>query len=252
MLAFSTTFAIPFFLFALVPQLLTQLPKSGSWLNSVKVVMGFLEIAAAMKFLSNADLILHWGIFTREVVLAVWFATGVLIFLYLLGKFQTTHDTIVPALSATRVFLSLFFLAGSVWLGTGLFGRPMGEIEAFLPPPISARTDVATKSDADKKSSELTWIVNDYSSALAQAKEENKPMFIDFTGYTCTNCRWMEANMFPRPEVGACSALYGRRGRTLRTVSEDAARTIRNRCSAILRNCFRRQCDTKNFSGPDA
>ena len=201
MLAFSTTFATPFFLFALVPQLLTQLPKSGSWLNSVKVVMGFMEIAAAMKFLSNADLIWHWGIFTREVVLAVWVATGTLIFLYILGKFQTTHDTVVPSLSATRVFLALVFLAGSVWLGTGLFGRPMGEIEAFLPPSNSGATDAAEKSDAGRRSSELTWIVNDYSSALARAKAENKPLFIDFTGYTCTNCRWMEANIFPRPEV---------------------------------------------------
>jgi thiol:disulfide interchange protein DsbD len=201
MLCFSTIFAIPFFIFALMPQLLTQLPKSGGWLNSVKVVMGFLEIAAAMKFLSNTDLIWHWGIFTRQVVLAVWVAIGILIFLYILGKFQTAHDAIVPNLSAARVLLALVFLAGSVWLGTGLFGRPLGDIEAFLPPAVSQAA--ADKGTADSASAQLTWILNDYPAALAQAKQENKPLFIDFTGYTCTNCRWMEANMFPQPEIKA-------------------------------------------------
>ncbi len=204
MLAFSTVFAIPFFVFALAPQLLSQLPKSGSWLNSVKVVMGFLEIAAAMKFLSNADMIWGWGIFTRQIVLAVWVAIGLLTVLYLLGKFQMSHDAPLQNVSALRAICAIVFLSISVWLTTGLFGHPLGEIESFLPPPpeTAASGTVATNSaSGGQQPAELTWILNDYNAALAQAKAQNKPIFIDFTGYTCTNCRWMEANIFPRKEV---------------------------------------------------
>ncbi len=202
MLAFSTVFSIPFFFFALMPQMMSQLPKSGGWLNSVKVVMGFLEIAAAMKFLSNADLIWHWGIFTRQVVLAIWVSIGLLIVLYLLGKYQLPHDSPVQTVSAVRVTAAIFFLAMAVWMGTGLFGHPMGDLEAFLPPPSSGSVS-SMNHTATTASSQLTWILNDYPAALAAARRENKRMFIDFTGYTCTNCRWMEANMFPRPEVNA-------------------------------------------------
>ncbi len=200
MLAFSTVFAMPFFVLALAPQLLSQLPRSGGWLNSVKVIMGFLEIAAAMKFLSNADLIWHWGIFSREVVLAVWVAIGILAVLYLLGKFQMPHDSPVQSVAAPRMLAAIFFLSVAIWLGTGLFGRSLGEIESFLPPP----SDIGQGSSAGNSSgqpAEMSWILNDYPAALAAAKQQNKPIFIDFTGYTCTNCRWMEANMFSRPEV---------------------------------------------------
>ena len=202
MLAFSTVFALPFFVLALAPQLLAQLPRSGGWLNSVKVVMGFLEIAAAMKFLSNADLIWHWGIFSREVVLAVWVAIGILSVLYLLGKFQMAHDSPVASVTALRILAAIFFLSISIWLGTGLFGRPLGEIESFLPPPSDIGTNAATgNSSSGREPAEMSWILNDYPAALTAAKLQNKPIFIDFTGYTCTNCRWMEANMFSRPEV---------------------------------------------------
>jgi thiol:disulfide interchange protein len=201
MLAFSTVFALPFFVLALAPQLMAQLPRSGGWLNSVKVVMGFLEIAAAMKFLSNADLIWHWGIFSREVVLAIWVAIGILSVLYLLGKFQMPHDSPVASVTALRVLAAIFFLSISIWLGTGLFGRPLGEIESFLPPPSDIGTNGATAVSSSREPAEMSWILNDYPAALAQAKLQNKPIFIDFTGYTCTNCRWMEANMFSRPEV---------------------------------------------------
>jgi thiol:disulfide interchange protein len=200
MLAFSTVFALPFFVLALAPQLMAQLPRSGGWLNSVKVVMGFLEIAAAMKFLSNADLIWHWGIFSREVVLAIWVAIGILSVLYLLGKFQMPHDSPVASVTALRVLAAILFLSISIWLGTGLFGRPLGEIESFLPPPSDIETNGATAARS-REPAEMSWILNDYPTALAQAKLQNKPIFIDFTGYTCTNCRWMEANMFSRPEV---------------------------------------------------
>lgn len=202
MLAFSTVFAMPFFVLALAPQLLSQLPRSGGWLNSVKVVMGFLEIAAAMKFLSNADLIWHWSIFSREVVLAVWVAIGVLTVLYLLGKFQMPHDSPVQSVAAPRMLAAIFFLSVSIWLGTGLFGRSLGEIESFLPPPSDiGQGSSAGTSSASGQPAEMSWILNDYPAAVAAAKQQNKPIFIDFTGYTCTNCRWMEANMFSRPEV---------------------------------------------------
>ena len=202
MLAFSTIFALPFFVLALAPQLLSQLPRSGGWLNSVKVVMGFLEIAAAMKFLSNADLIWHWGIFSREVVLAVWVAVGILAVLYLLGKFQMPHDSPVQSIAAPRMLAAIFFLSVSIWLGTGLFGRPLGEIESFLPPPSDIEAGSSPgSSKGGSQPAEMSWILNDYPAALAAAKQQGKPIFIDFTGYTCTNCRWMEANMFSRPEV---------------------------------------------------
>jgi thiol:disulfide interchange protein len=203
MLAFSTVFAIPFFLLALAPQLMSQLPKAGGWMNSVKVVMGFLEIAAAMKFLSNADLVWHWGIFTRQVVLAVWVGIGVLTVLYVLGYFRMAHDSPIESVSATRMTVTLVFLVITIWLVPGLFGRQLGELESFLPPEFSSSVSPPAASPASYANlqHEADWILNDYDGALQKAKQENKLLFVDFTGYTCTNCRWMEANMFPRPEV---------------------------------------------------
>ncbi|MCC7496141.1 MAG: thioredoxin family protein [Bryobacterales bacterium] len=197
MLVFSSIFALPFFVLALLPQLLSQLPKSGGWLNSVKVVMGFLEIAAAMKFLSNADLIWRWSIFTRQVVLAVWVAIGILTVAYLLGKFQMAHDSPVTSIGAVRISFAIGFLAITVWLTTGLFGHALGEIDSFLPP-----APVETASAAGSTPGEgPDWMLNDYSGALKRAQSERKPLLVDFTGYTCTNCRWMEVNMFSRPQV---------------------------------------------------
>lgn len=195
MLAFSTVFALPFFFLSLMPQLMSQMPKAGGWLNSVKVVMGFLEIAAAMKFLSNADLVWGWGIFTREVVLATWVAVAVLLTIYLLGKFRMLNDSPVERIGAVRVMSALVCLAIGFYLLTGLFGRRLGELESFLPPATEGSIASGTASG------ELAWITNDYEGALAEARRENKLVLIDFTGYTCTNCRWMEANMFPKDEV---------------------------------------------------
>jgi thiol:disulfide interchange protein len=199
MLAFSFVFALPFFFLAWMPQYLARLPKSGGWLNSVKVVMGFLEVAAAMKFLSNADLVWRWNIFTREVCLAVWVAIGVLTTLYLLGQFKLTHDSPVERLGALRLTWTMLCLAMTFYLLTGLSGRQLGEIESFLPPETAKGSQMnGTSHDA---TGELSWLLNDYEGALAKAKQEQKRVFIDFTGYTCTNCRWMEANMLSRPEV---------------------------------------------------
>lgn len=195
MSGFSFVFALPFFLLALVPQLMTQLPRAGGWMNSVKVVMGFLEIAAAMKFLSNADLVWHWNIFTRTTVLCIWTGCLLMIVAYLLGWFRLDHDSEVGAVSGTRVVFSLLFLTGAIWLANGLAGHRLGDIDAFLPPAEvdSARTQVA--------SVETPWIMNDLASGLAQAKSTGKPVFIDFTGYTCTNCRWMESNVLSKPAI---------------------------------------------------
>ena len=200
MFAFSTIFALPFFILALMPQLAAQLPKSGAWMNSLKVVMGFLEIAAAMKFLSNADLIWHWGIFTRDSVLVIWIVIAILIAVYLVGKLRMWHEMSVQKITSIRVVLAACFLAIALWLGTGLLGRPLGEIESFLP-PMSRATSSRAYSSGNPESATLEWISNDYQKGLAQAKQEHKLVFINFTGYTCTNCRWMEANMFSRPEV---------------------------------------------------
>ena len=199
MLAFSTVFALPFFVLALAPQLISQLPRAGGWMNSVKVAMGFLEVAAAMKFISNVDLVWKWGIFTRDVVLAVWIAVGVVLAVYLLGKIQLSHDSKPERLGAFRMFSAVVALAVSFYLLTGLFGAKMGELESFLPPDLNN----STSRFFGKGEAELKWIENDYPAALAKAKAENKRVFIDFTGYTCTNCRWMEANVFPKKEVEA-------------------------------------------------
>jgi thiol:disulfide interchange protein DsbD len=166
-------------------------------MNSVKVAMGFLEVAASMKFLSNVDLVWKWGIFTRDVVLAVWIAIGVILAFYLLGKFQLAHDSKPERIGAFRLLSAVVSLAISFYLLTGLFGAKLGELESFLPPDLSNSSSRLISGGKN----EPMWIVNDFEAGLAKAKAENKRMFIDFTGYTCTNCRWMEANIFPKKEV---------------------------------------------------
>jgi thiol:disulfide interchange protein len=190
LLAYSATFALPFVALAMAPQLVSHLPRSGPWLARVKVVMGFLEVAAAMKFLSNVDLVWSWGIFTRGVVLVAWIVIAAALAVYLVGRPSTWLGAGRPG--PGRLIAGLATVAFAVWLGTGVAGRRLGELEAFLPP--------ATVHAA---SGELAWITNDLDAAIAQARGSKRLVFIDFTGYTCTNCRWMEANMFPRPEVRA-------------------------------------------------
>jgi thiol:disulfide interchange protein DsbD len=190
LLTFSGVFALPFVILALVPEALTRLPRSGEWMVTLKGVLAFLELAAAMKFLSNADLVMGWGIFTRNVVLASWVALGLGLIAYLLGlrigrgAMPARRHWIPSAITALVI----------AWLATGLAGRRLGELEPFLPPAGANAGGVAN-------SGELAWMLDDYDGALAKARTENKLVLIDFTGYTCTNCRWMEANMFPRAEV---------------------------------------------------
>ena len=198
LLAYSATFALPFVALAMAPQLVSHLPRSGPWLARVKVVMGFLEIAAAMKFLSNADLVWSWGIFTRAVVLIAWIVIAAALAVYLAWPSAGLRPARRPG--PGRLLASLATIAFAVWLGMGVAGRRLGELEAFLPPFDYAQDRPATVHAA---SGELTWITNDLDAAIAQAQASKRLVFIDFTGYTCTNCRWMEANMFPRPEVRA-------------------------------------------------
>ncbi len=200
MLAFSSVFALPFFVLALAPQLVSTLPRAGGWMNSIKVAMGFLEIAAAMKFISNVDLIWKWGIFTRPFVLAIWIAIGVILAIYLLGKFQLPHDSKPERIGAVRVMSAILSLAISFYLLTGLFGARLGELESFLPPETETSSSFFNKS-SNEKTFDWKEFENNYEGALAKAKAENKKVFIDFTGYTCTNCRWMEANIFPKKEI---------------------------------------------------
>ena len=196
MVTFSTAFASPFFLLALFPQYLSKLPQSGSWLNSVKVIMGFLELGAAMKFISNADLVWQWGIFTKQIVLAVWVILSLMMGLYLLGKIKFPHDSDLDFIRVPRLMLSIFFISFGLYLSGGLFGRPIhGLIDSYLPPKIGQ----LDRNDGTNKE-HFAWI-DDFNEGLIQANKVNKPMFIDFTGYTCTNCRWMETNVFVDSEV---------------------------------------------------
>ncbi|MCC6243632.1 MAG: thioredoxin family protein [Gemmatimonadaceae bacterium] len=194
LVVFSGVFALPFFLLALMPSAVARLPRSGEWMNTVKVMMGFVELATAMKFLANADMVWQWGVVTRTVVLVVWTMTALAAAMYLLGwwpggRARTTRSFVPVAFAAVSVL-------GAVWLARGLRGARLGELESFLPPPEGAVT-----SGTASVAGELSWLVNDYNGALVRAQAEGKPVLIDFTGYTCTNCRWMEANMFPRPEI---------------------------------------------------
>ena len=192
MLSFSTAFAFPFFFLALFPQYLSKLPKSGGWLNSVKVIMGFLELAAAFKFLSNTDLVMEWGIFTRDSVLAIWSFIFIIMSLYILGKISMPLDSKISKISFRRIALSslAFFFGIYLWLGFSNSIKIHGLIESYLPPPVLIEQD----------NKEEKWLLN-LDDAYEIAIKENKPIFIDFTGYTCTNCRWMEINIFPLPEV---------------------------------------------------
>ncbi|MCX8036723.1 MAG: protein-disulfide reductase DsbD family protein [Candidatus Sumerlaeia bacterium] len=196
MLAFSVAFALPFFVLALFPQWLARMPKSGTWLNAVKVVMGFLVLAVAVKFISNADAVWQWGLLTREAVLAAWTAMALFAAVYLLGAIRLPHDSPVEHLGVGRMLLAMAFAALALYLAAGLFGgRIAGTLDAFLP-----AADTAVSPTISAGTPALPWIEN-YSDALARAKAENKPVFVDFTGITCTNCKWMERNIFVHPEV---------------------------------------------------
>jgi len=191
---FSCVFALPFLVLALVPRALTRLPRSGAWMVALKGTLAFLELGAALKFLSNADLVSGWGVFTRGVVLAVWAALALLLAGYLSGVRVGVRGL---TFSRTRYWVgAAVAVVAGVFFASGIGGRRLGEAEAFLPPAGSGASGIV-------RSRELIWRIDDYEGALAEARATGRPVLIDFTGYTCTNCRWMEANMFPREDVRA-------------------------------------------------
>ncbi len=192
MTSFGFALALPFGLFAFFPKLMYALPKSGGWLNTVKVVLGFLELIFAVKFLSNADLVGQWGLLKREVFLGLWALLGAAMFLYLIGKIKFPHDSPVGKLAPVRAGAALLAL---LFTGYSSYGIPGNDLSLFsgFPPPKSYSWF--------QPPLEIEPIKNNYEAALARARAENKPLMIDFTGYTCVNCRKMEENVWPVPEV---------------------------------------------------
>lgn len=206
MLAFSTAFALPFFLLALFPSALAKLPKSGSWLSTTKAFMGFIEIAAALKFLSNTDLVFQLGILTRPVFLAIWAATFLLAGLYLLGWIRLGHESDSAKLGWLRRGFGVATIAIAGYCLAGIQGRPLGELSSFLPPqpyPFKSKEGGQPTMVAGA----ISWIES-FEEAKKAAQAQSRPIFLNFTGVTCTNCRWMEDNMFTRPEIRAAMDQY--------------------------------------------
>ncbi|MBS1534035.1 MAG: thioredoxin family protein [Bacteroidetes bacterium] len=207
MLGFSLALALPFMLFAMFPGWLNSLPKSGGWLNTVKVFLGFLELALAFKFLSNADLVLQLHLLEREVFLAIWIAIFGVLALYLFGKISTPHDSPLTHISVGRLLLGILVLTFTVYLIPGLWGAPLKLINAF-PPPLeysesprglgnSEVTTVAQELPEGAKSGPHgITVFDDYEKGMAYAKKVNKPIMLDFTGFACVNCRKMENNVW--------------------------------------------------------
>lgn len=206
MAGFSLVFAVPFFALAAFPALLQKLPRAGGWMNNIKVVMGFLELAAALKFISNADLVFAWGILPRELFLSIWSAISLLIALYILGVFRFHHDSPVEMITSVRAILATFFASIALYLFSGIFGASLGELDAFVPPPeyrewMSGNSIVAATVVTDDRQKQQDHWYSSLEEATEVAKREKKLMFIDFTGFTCTNCRWMERNIFILPHI---------------------------------------------------
>ena len=197
MMAFSFGLSLPFFFLALFPGVLKGLPRAGNWMIRVKVVMGFLILAAMLKYLSNVDAVLHWELLTRERFLALWVVLFALPGLYLLGKLPMDGIKIGETLGVGRALTGTLFLAFALSLVPGMFGANLGELEAYIP-LVQENASLFGKGGGEAK---LAWMKNDLEGAIAKAKAENKLVFVNFTGVACTNCHWMKANMFPKQEV---------------------------------------------------
>ena len=226
MLAFSVAFALPFTLFALFPSVLKKLPKSGGWLNSVKVVIGFIEVALGMKFLSVADQTYHWGLLDREVYLAVWIVVFSLLGFYLLGKIRFAHDSDLPYVGVGRLTLAIIVFSFVVYMIPGMWGAPLKALSGYLPPlttqdfvlgqhtaavptgtSASGSHALLTVEGKQPKYSDFLHLPHglegffDLKEAEAYAAKVGKPLFIDFTGHGCVNCREMEARVWSDPQV---------------------------------------------------
>ena len=222
MFGFSLAFAIPFTLFAIFPEWLNSLPKSGGWLNSVKVILGFLELAFALKFLSVADQAYHWGLLDREIYLALWIIIFTLMGFYILGKIRLPHDSKLERIGVGRLLIAILTFAFVIYLLPGMFGAPLKKLAGYLPPMSTHDFSILDEirntriSYADNPDNELCEPPKysdflhfphglqgyfDYDQAMQCAREKNKPLFIDFTGHGCVNCREMEARVWSDPEV---------------------------------------------------
>ena len=216
MFSFGLAFAIPFTLFAIFPEWMQRLPKSGGWLNSVKVVLGFLELALAFKFLSIADLVYHWGILDRDIFLAIWIVIFSALGLYLLGKIRLPHDSKLDHIGVPRLLLALVTFAFVLHMIPGLWGAPLKILSGYLPPITTQQFKIEggiTSGETPGTSTEVIKYADllkiphgipgyfDYDQALEAAKREGKPLLIDFTGHGCVNCRKMEENVWVDPQV---------------------------------------------------
>jgi thiol:disulfide interchange protein len=199
MVSFATGLAAPFFLLALFPSYLQRLPKSGGWLARVKVVLGFVILAAMFKYLSNIDQVLQWNILTRERFLAVWIVLFALPGLYLLGFLRLEGVRADETVGLGRLLTGVAFLVFAVSLIPGMFGARLGELDAYVPSASSSSAMTSVESGRGS----LAWMKNQYKEALVKARQEGKFVFVNFTGYACTNCHWMKANMFTRPEIAS-------------------------------------------------
>ncbi len=193
MVGFALALALPFSLFAIFPNMLQSMPKSGGWLNSVKVVLGFLELALSLKFLSVADLAYGWGILDRETFLALWIIIFALLGFYLLGKIRLPHDTPLEKISVSRLFMAIISLAFSVYMIPGLWGAPLKAISAFAPPLYT--------QDFNLYDGEVHAQFDDFDAGMRYAQESGKPVLLDFSGYGCVNCREMENSVWIDPTV---------------------------------------------------
>ncbi len=215
MLGFSLALAIPFSLFALFPTALKSLPKSGGWMNAVKVVLGFIVLAFSLKFLSVADAVGQWGILDREVFLVIWIAIFLLMGLYLIGKIRFAHDSDLKYLSVPRLMLAIASFAFVFYLIPGLWGAPLRAVSSFLPSPVTQDFDLSRMtSQAPPADGQTIYVGNsvqegphglmaftDYGEGMQAAREAGKPIFLDFTGLGCANCRKMEASVWADPRV---------------------------------------------------
>lgn len=220
MLGFSVGLALPFSLFALFPSLLQSLPKSGGWLNNVKVTFGFIELALALKFLSNIDLIYHWRLLDREIFLAIWIVLAILLGLYLLGKLKFSHDSDLPYVSIPRLFFAIGTFSFALYLFPGLWGAPLKALSGLIPPSTTQDFNLSTvqySNNAIKVSENLAkppvkyidklqvpfglTAYFDLEEGMAASKALNKPVMLDFTGHSCANCRKMEEYVWSDAEV---------------------------------------------------
>ncbi len=196
MISFATGLSAPFFFLAAFPSYLKKLPRSGGWLMRVKVVMGFVLLAAMLKYLSNIDQVLQTNFLTRERFLAAWLVLFAMPGLYLLGFLRLEGIEANDRMSVARLLIASVFLIFAFSLLPGMFGAPLGELEAYVPAAITGSTESGSAPG-------LAFMKNQYREALSRAHSENKLVLVTFTGYACTNCHWMKANLFPKPEISA-------------------------------------------------